>query len=128
MKKGSTLAEVLIAVAVLAAGVLALLGTYPLGLHSVRDAGTLLAATQLGAQVMEQELARPFAEVLSRPLETVQYSTLRHGQPGRQQFQYEVVVTPLSGTVPAKDVLVQVSWDSGSGLKSLRLESEVMEL
>lgn len=130
---GISLADILVAVAIFAVAFLALLGLYPLGMRSIRQAQEVTEASFLAEQVLESERALAFASIQSKgPFEVeadrVQ-SRKRHGNESATRYRYQVLVTPLSDefTTPAKDLVVQVSWESGSGLKLVSLETEVME-
>ncbi|MBI3925059.1 MAG: prepilin-type N-terminal cleavage/methylation domain-containing protein [Armatimonadetes bacterium] len=128
-QRGVTLAEILIAVAILAISLLVLIGLYPTGLQSVKEASALNGATFLAERLVEAERARPYPTIVSQGPLQFTVATVNNGQSSGMRYEYQILVTEIQdGIEPgAKDIVVQVSWDAGGGLKVTRLESEVKE-
>lgn len=129
-KRGVSLVEALVAIAILAGAFMALLGMYPVGLRSIKQAQALHGATYLAEQLMEVERTTPYANISSHGPTTFAWETIHDGQISRIDYEYQVLVTELTDSLEleAKDIVVQVTWNVGSGLKTLRLESEVLNL
>lgn len=130
LAKGVSLAEALVAIAILAGAFMALVGMYPVGLRTIKQAHALNGATFLAERLMEVERTTPYASIQSHGPTTFSWETIHDGQASTIDYEYQVLVTELDDTLEldAKDVVVQVTWDVGSGLKTLRLESEVLNL
>jgi Tfp pilus assembly protein PilV len=128
--EGVSLAEALVAIAILAGAFMVLLGMYPVGLNSIKQAQALNGATFLAERLMEAERSKPYANIVSHGPTTFRWETIHDGQSSPTEFEYQVLVTELNDTLAlkAKDIVVQVTWDVGSGLKTLRLESEALNL
>lgn len=64
-KRGLTLAEVLLASAIISVAVLAIIGLFPTALQNVRYGGHMSQASALAQEIIELIRTRPFAEVSS---------------------------------------------------------------
>src|SRR3972149_6627233 len=64
-EKGLTLAEVLLAAAIISVAVLAIVGLFPTALQNVRYGGHMSQASSLAQEMIELIRTRPFAEVSS---------------------------------------------------------------
>ncbi|MGH7371157.1 MAG: type IV pilus modification PilV family protein [Candidatus Methylomirabilales bacterium] len=64
-KRGLTLAEVLLASAIISVAVLAIIGLFPTALQNVRYGGHMSQASSLAQEIIELIRTRPFAEVSS---------------------------------------------------------------
>lgn len=129
-KRGLSLAEALVAIAILASAFIVVLGMYPVGLSTIKQAQAINGATFLAERILEQERSKPYAQIQSNGPTTVAWATTHDGQSSALDYEYQVLVTERNDalTLKAKDIVVQVSWNVGSGLKNLRLESEAVDL
>ncbi len=64
-EKGLTLAEVLLAAAIISVAVLAIVGLFPTALQNVRYGGHMSQASSIAQEMIEMIRTRPFAEVSS---------------------------------------------------------------
>jgi len=62
-KRGLTLAEVLLAAAIISVAVLAIVGLFPTALQNVRYGGHMSQASSLAQEMIEMVRTRPFADV-----------------------------------------------------------------
>ena len=130
---GISLADILVALAIFAVAFLALLGMYPMAMRSVGQAQALTGASFLAEQILESERALSFDLIQSKgPIEVEAdriQAIRRAGNENAIRYEYQVLVTPIEdGLTPAaKNLVVQVSWDTGSGLKSIQLETDVIK-
>jgi Tfp pilus assembly protein PilV len=129
-RRGVSLAEALVAIAILGSAFMILLGMYPVGLDTIKQSQALNGATFLAERLMEEERSKSYDLIQSHGPTAFAWETIHDGQSSLTDYQYQVLVTELSDTLSlkAKDVVVQVTWDVGSGLKTVRLESEVLDL
>lgn len=130
LSNGVSLAEALVAIAILAGAFVALIGMYPVGLRTITQARALNGATFLAEQLLEFERSKPYAEIESHGPNPLSWETVHDGQSSTTNYEYQVLVTEMDDSLElkAKDIVVQVTWNVGSGLKTLRLESEVLKL
>lgn len=131
---GMTLVDILMALAVFAIAFLVLLGLYPIGKRSMEQAQALSGGSFLAEQILEAERAQDFGLIVSKgPLdvepERVQ-TLVRHGNVVKIDYRYQVLVTPFQDGLnpPAKNLVVIVTWTVGEILRSVQLETDVVDL
>lgn len=124
--KGITLIETVIAVSVLALGIVGVLQAFPLGAHLAKTAQMSTVATELGQAKIEEELARSYNDI---PVaDTVEdYGSMPDFAAFKRITQVDCVrasdlaavscdYDPLNDPSPMKKIGVAVYWRSTLGL------------
>lgn len=112
-KKGFTLIELFIALAILATGFLMILGVFPVSMKSVKQGKDILFATHLAQQQMEKAIYQDFTSYgLSVSNATTTMTSIVNNVTTTTGFTYSVAFDPdASGTVSTatiKNIIVTV--------------------
>lgn len=136
--KGITLIETIIAVSILAIGIIGVLQAFPLGAHLAKTAQMSTIATELGQAKIEQELSLPYNDI---PItETVEnYNSIPDFVAYKRVTQINCVrasdltevdcsYDPVNDPSPMKKIEVTVFWHStlGLGEKNISLMSLIV--
>jgi len=124
--KGITLIETIIAVSILAVGIIGVLQAFPLGVHLAKTAQLSTVAVQLGQSKIEENISRYYSDVsVGNTLENygqitgfnafkrlTQINCVRASDLSQVSCGYD----PLSDPYPMKKIEVTVSWRSPLGV------------
>lgn len=106
---------------------LMLLGIFPTGLRSVKQARELTMATHLAQQSLENTAAAPFVSIQSSPPAQVPVAITTNGAESSVNYVVQTLVTEVPAGAPEyKNVMVQVSWDDGTRVRAVTLETDVL--
>ncbi|MFH1453502.1 MAG: prepilin-type N-terminal cleavage/methylation domain-containing protein [Armatimonadota bacterium] len=94
-KKGASLIELMIALAILAVGFLMILGVFPVSMKSVKHGKDMLFATHVAQQKMEQAIYNDFDDYgLSLASGTATLTSIVNDANTTTEFTYSVTFTP----------------------------------
>lgn len=106
---------------------LMLLGIFPTGLRSVKQARELTMATHLAQQSLENTRVAPFDTIVSSPPAQVPVTVTSNGAESTINYVVQTLVTDVpAGSPTYKNVMVQVSWDDGTRVRAVSLETDVL--
>ncbi|MBI3924638.1 MAG: prepilin-type N-terminal cleavage/methylation domain-containing protein [Armatimonadetes bacterium] len=126
-RRGISLAEVLIALAIFAVAFLFVLGIFPVSADSIRQARELNLAVHLAEQKVESSRAQAFDSVVSNG-GSEWLTMVNNGAQQEMEFVYQVLVTDEPPVDPElKNIVISVSWTSESGLRTVHLETDLVE-
>lgn len=107
-KNAFTLIEIIIALAILGIGLIAVMAYLPIALDASSKASNLTRASMVGQRILEEIKLASFDDIEAADVfDTGAYVVDAH----HKDFQYQVVVNP-QGAVNSKDITVHVRWQS----------------
>jgi len=120
--KGFTIIELLLAVFILAIGIIAVFGTFPLGINVVRSGKMTTIATQLAQAKLEEEFSKTYNEI-SIGISTEDYGDMSDFNNFKRVTEVNCVepvdltevacdYDPVNDVQPLKKVEVTVFWKS----------------
>lgn len=137
--KGITLIETVVAVSILALGIIGVLQAFPLGVHLAKTAQMSTIATELGQAKIEQELSRSYNDIpvadttenygtisdFTAYKRSTQINCVRASDLAVVSCDYDLVGDPL----PMKKIAVTVYWRSTLGIseKNINLISLIVK-
>ena len=122
-RRGASLGEILLGLALLAVVFLALIQIFPTAYAASDQSADTVTATHLGQAYMDRELNRNYDQLASRPLSVESLAGVSSGSPINRDF--EVTVQVESPTADRRRITVSVQWKQRSQdpPRELRLQS-----
>jgi hypothetical protein len=120
----SLLLECLIGIGIFAVAMLMAMGLYPASHNSMTHAKELTWAGELAHQVMEQQLSKPYDDIVDVAASAdtrVAYTGVYNGRQVATEYIYDVAVGSKAGT-ELRTLLVTVRWNHGPHDRSVVLE------
>lgn len=127
--KGFTLIEIMVSLAIIAAGFLSLFYIYPLGAKIEKQSQMTTEALEIGQAKIEEVSSRAYADIVSSVEE---YGTMANS-PAFKRTVTADFYDPVTGGIAANDtgikkVTVQIFWNSSlSGEKNISLKSLISQ-
>lgn len=128
-RRGVSLLEVLVGLAIFSTVFVILLSLFPVGADSVRLARETNLGSHLAEELLEQIQAQDFDNVTSTafPAEQIPITTVNNDESSTLTFERQALITNEPAESPEiKNVVVSVTWTSDSVLHSLRLETDLV--
>jgi Tfp pilus assembly protein PilV len=122
-RQGAGLAEILMAVALLATILLALVRIFPTAYAASDQSGDVMVATHLGQAWMDREMARPFDQLANLPVSNETLTGNSRGALVQRVFTVSVQVQRPNADRARITVSVQWKQSSGDLPRVLRIES-----
>lgn len=122
-RRGASLGEILLGVAVLAVAFLAMIQIFPTAYAASDQSGDVITATYLGQACMERELSRNYDQLANRAVTTESLLGTSLGATTRRDYNVTVQVNHPSADRTRITVSVQWKQRSQDLPRELRLES-----
>ncbi len=120
--KGFTLIEVLVAVAVLAIGIVGVLAMFPMATQVVKSAQMASIAVQISQEKIEEKISRPYGEIVIRAT-TEDYGQIANFRAFKRVTKITCFDPNVAGLLPncpgetgAKRIEITVFWKSPLGI------------